>query len=167
MAKSLIPKSKLNRARFYNKIAGWITHKAGSPAVSISAFLVIILWAISGPLFNFSDTWQLVINTGTTIITFLMVFIIQQSQNKDTGYLFRLFSIPKTTLDSSDTSINKIIYKQFYSTDYCIHQQCILHCRLNFHRIRFNGFQTITSLVFTGDFFHYLIPVTDIFKILR
>ena len=85
MENNLIPKSKLTRARFFNKIAGWITHKAGSPAVSISAFILIILWAISGPLFNFSDTWQLVINTGTTIITFLMVFIIQQSQNKDTA----------------------------------------------------------------------------------
>lgn len=82
--KNLIPERKLNRARFFNKIAGWITHKAGSPTVSISAFILIALWALSGPLFNFSDTWQLVINTGTTIITFLMVFIIQQSQNKDT-----------------------------------------------------------------------------------
>jgi low affinity Fe/Cu permease len=85
MEKNSIPTNKLRRARFFNKIAGWITHKAGSPAVSISAFLVIILWGLSGPLFNFSDTWQLVINTGTTIITFLMVFIIQQSQNKDTA----------------------------------------------------------------------------------
>jgi low affinity Fe/Cu permease len=83
--KSLIPQNKLNRARFFNTIASWITRKAGSPAVSISAFVIILLWALSGPLFNFSDTWQLVINTGTTIITFLMVFIIQQSQNKDTA----------------------------------------------------------------------------------
>lgn len=50
----------------------------------ILAFLVILIWAITGPIFGFSDTWQLVINTTTTIITFLMVFIIQQSQNKDT-----------------------------------------------------------------------------------
>jgi low affinity Fe/Cu permease len=50
----------------------------------ISAFLIVIIWAVTGPIFDFSDTWQLVINTGTTIITFLMVFIIQQSQNKDT-----------------------------------------------------------------------------------
>lgn len=85
MENNSMPANKLRRARFFNKIAGWITHKAGSPAVSISAFLVIILWGFSGPLFNFSNTWQLVINTGTTIITFLMVFIIQQSQNKDTA----------------------------------------------------------------------------------
>jgi low affinity Fe/Cu permease len=48
------------------------------------AFTLVVIWAVTGPLFDFSDTWQLVINTGTTIITFLMVFIIQQSQNKDT-----------------------------------------------------------------------------------
>ena len=85
IGKSVLSPQKLNRARFFNKIASWVTRKAGSPVVSISAFLVILLWAVSGPLFNFSDTWQLVINTGTTIITFLMVFIIQQSQNKDTA----------------------------------------------------------------------------------
>lgn len=51
---------------------------------SILAFTLIIIWAICGPFFDYSDTWQLIINTGTTIITFLMVFIIQQSQNKDT-----------------------------------------------------------------------------------
>ncbi len=85
MENNLIAPAKLKRARLFNKISGWVTQKAGSPVVSISAFIIIILWAISGPLFNFSNTWQLVINTGTTIITFLMVFIIQQSQNKDTA----------------------------------------------------------------------------------
>lgn len=85
MKKTLITSGKLRKARFYNSISVWVTKKAGSPAVSIFAFTIIILWALSGPLFNFSDTWQLVINTGTTIITFLMVFIIQQSQNKDTA----------------------------------------------------------------------------------
>lgn len=69
-------------ARF-EKISSAITRAVGSSASFIIAFFVIIVWAISGPIFNFSDTWQLVINTGTTIITFLMVFIIQQSQNKD------------------------------------------------------------------------------------
>ncbi len=61
-----------------------VTKVSGSPWAFIMAFLLIIVWAITGPLFNFSETWQLVINTGTTIITFLMVFIIQQSQNKET-----------------------------------------------------------------------------------
>lgn len=85
MDKHHISKKKLKRARVFNRIAGWVTRKTGSPAVSISAVVLIILWALTGPLFGYSDTWQLVINTGTTIITFLMVFIIQQSQNKDTA----------------------------------------------------------------------------------
>ena len=84
MKKNKLSKKQLKRARLFNNIAQWITRKAGSPAVSLGAFLLILLWALSGPIFGFSDTWQLVINTGTTIITFLMVFIIQQSQNKDT-----------------------------------------------------------------------------------
>jgi low affinity Fe/Cu permease len=68
----------------FDKISDVITRSAGRPAAFIIASLLIIVWATSGFLFDFSDTWQLVINTGTTIITFLMVFIIQQSQNKDT-----------------------------------------------------------------------------------
>lgn len=68
----------------FNKFSNIITRAAGRPMASVIAFSVIILWALTGPLFGFSDTWQLIINTGTTIITFLMVFVIQQSQNKDT-----------------------------------------------------------------------------------
>jgi low affinity Fe/Cu permease len=71
-------------SRIFDKISGAVTHAAGRPGAFIIAALLVIVWALTGPLFNFSDTWQLVINTGTTVITFLMVFIIQQSQNKDT-----------------------------------------------------------------------------------
>ena len=76
------------------KTAGWFTRFAnnaaqatGHPSAFVIAALVILVWGISGPLFNFSDTWQLVINTGTTIITFLMVFLIQSTQNRDTEAL--------------------------------------------------------------------------------
>lgn len=69
--------------RFANKVACWMGH----PIAFLSACLIILTWAISGPLFKFSDTWQLVINTGTTIITFLMVFLIQNSQNRDSKAL--------------------------------------------------------------------------------
>jgi low affinity Fe/Cu permease len=55
----------------------------GSPGAFIFSILVILTWALTGPLFNFSDTWQLIINTGTTIVTFLMVFVIQNTQNRD------------------------------------------------------------------------------------
>ena len=76
--------SRFEPTPLFDRIANAVTRVAGSPLASIVAFLLIIVWAITGPIFNFSDTWQLVINTGTTIITFLMVFIIQQTQNKDT-----------------------------------------------------------------------------------
>lgn len=74
--------SKLSKQ--FNKISTKVTRLAGRPVTSILAFLVVIVWALTGPIFGYSDTWQLVINTSTTIITFLMVFIIQESQNKDT-----------------------------------------------------------------------------------
>jgi low affinity Fe/Cu permease len=74
----------LKYARIFNKISAKLTRASGSAAACIGAFLLIIGWGLCGPIFHFSDTWQLVINTSTTIITFLMVFIIQQTQNKDT-----------------------------------------------------------------------------------
>ena len=71
-------------ARFFDHLANHVTRVSGKPMAFIMAVLLILVWALTGPIFKFSDTWQLVINTGTTIITFLMVFIIQQTQNKDT-----------------------------------------------------------------------------------
>jgi low affinity Fe/Cu permease len=68
---------------FFETMATKITFWTGSSAAFGTAFAVILIWGITGPIFNYSDTWQLVINTGTTIITFLMVFLIQKSQNKD------------------------------------------------------------------------------------
>jgi low affinity Fe/Cu permease len=68
----------------FNYFSERVTKIAGSSTAFISALLIIIIWAATGPIFHYSDTWQLVINTGTTIITFLMVFVIQQTQNKDT-----------------------------------------------------------------------------------
>ena len=70
--------------RIFDRFSKKVTVITGSPWAFILAFFIIIIWCISGPIFNYSDTWQLVINTGTTIVTFLMVFVIQQSQNKDT-----------------------------------------------------------------------------------
>ena len=72
------------RKTFFDKFSGKITKAVGSAGAFTAAFSIVILWLVSGPFFDFSETWQLIINTGTTIITFLMVFIIQQSQNKDT-----------------------------------------------------------------------------------
>ncbi|MBX3566113.1 MAG: low affinity iron permease family protein [Sphingomonas sp.] len=65
--------------RFAQLVAGW----AGRPPAFVLAFLVVVIWGVTGPIFQYSDTWQLVINTGTTIVTFLMVFLIQNAQNRD------------------------------------------------------------------------------------
>jgi low affinity Fe/Cu permease len=79
--------SRFRPSPLFDRIANAITRFTGSVYAFIFACFLIIGWAVSGPIFNFSDTWQLVINTGTTIVTFLMVFIIQQTQNKDTTAL--------------------------------------------------------------------------------
>jgi low affinity Fe/Cu permease len=69
--------------KFFNICATKISSAAGQPLTFIAAVAVIAVWAVTGPVFHYSDTWQLIINTGTTIVTFLMVFLIQNSQNRD------------------------------------------------------------------------------------
>ncbi|HEX5183692.1 MAG TPA: low affinity iron permease family protein [Allosphingosinicella sp.] len=69
--------------RFFTRCCSAIASAAGQPLAFTSALLLIIVWAVTGPLFHYSDTWQLVVNTATTIVTFLMVFLIQNSQNRD------------------------------------------------------------------------------------
>src|SRR5262249_2773732 len=68
---------------FFSRLASTTARKAGQPLAFTIACLIIIAWALTGPIFHFSDTWQLVINTGTTIVTFLVVFLIQNTQNRD------------------------------------------------------------------------------------
>ena len=72
-----------NKKNLFEKFANWATNATGSSAAFIIAMAVIVVWAVTGPLFKYSDTWQLVINTSTTIVTSLMVFLIQKTQNKD------------------------------------------------------------------------------------
>ena len=67
----------------FTRFAKWTARATGRPAAFVTAVSVVVVWAVTGPLFAFSDTWQLVINTGTTIVTFLMVFLIQNTQNRD------------------------------------------------------------------------------------
>jgi low affinity Fe/Cu permease len=71
-------------ANSFNRFAKWTSRAAGHPSGFAIAVGVILIWVVTGPIFHFSDTWQLFINTGTTIITFLMVFLIQHAQNRDT-----------------------------------------------------------------------------------
>jgi low affinity Fe/Cu permease len=90
-------------ARFSTKVA----HLAGRPATVLLAIAAVVLWAVSGPFFGFSEDWQLVINTGTTIITFLMVFIIQDSQNRDTTALhLKLDELIRATGAATNTLID-------------------------------------------------------------
>jgi low affinity Fe/Cu permease len=67
----------------FRKVSQTVSAAAGTAKAFVSALLIVIVWALTGPVFHFSDTWQLVINTGTTIVTFLMVFLIQNTQNRD------------------------------------------------------------------------------------
>lgn len=78
------PKKRLS---WFTRFSKWASRFTGRPGTFAVAVAIILLWAITGPIFHFSDTWQLVINTGTTIITFLMVFLIQNTQNRDTQAL--------------------------------------------------------------------------------
>jgi len=71
----------------FHRLAKWTAMASGRPASFLGAVLIIMVWAALGSVFHFSDTWQLVINTGTTIVTFLMVFLIQNTQNRDTEAL--------------------------------------------------------------------------------
>ena len=74
----------MRRITWYSRFAKAAAHFCGRPRVFVLAVAIIAVWIVTGPIFGFSDTWQLVINTGTTIITFLMVFLIQNTQNRDT-----------------------------------------------------------------------------------
>jgi low affinity Fe/Cu permease len=74
-----------NLSNGFDKLAHWTTRHAGRQATFALALAIIVVWGVSGPIFQWSDTWQLIINTGTTIVTFLMVFLIQNTQNRAQG----------------------------------------------------------------------------------
>lgn len=93
--------------RVFTHIAQWVANQAGHPHSFILAAVIVIAWGVSGPIFGFSDTWQLVINTGTTIVTFLMVFLIQNSQNRDTRALhLKLDELIRVTSSAQNSFIN-------------------------------------------------------------
>src|SRR3954449_10279305 len=100
--------------RSFDKFSNKVTKLTGSPIAFMAALALIIVWGITGPIFHYSDTWQLVINTGTTIITFLMVFIIQQTQNKDTIALqIKLNEL----IASSEAASNRLVSAEDLTTD--------------------------------------------------
>lgn len=73
----------MSMSKAFQRFAGAVARYSGRPTTFVLAVLVVVAWAVTGPMFHFGDTWQLVINTGTTIVTFLMVFLIQNTQNRD------------------------------------------------------------------------------------
>lgn len=137
---------------FFEKISTKITTWTGSLTAFVIAFMTVVIWIITGPLFNYSDTWQLVINTGTTIITFLMVFLIQKSQNKDSKAiqlkLNELIAASKHAsnrmVDIEDLTENELdVLHKYYqkladiaSEDTDIHQSHSIDAAVHLHRIK-------------------------------
>ncbi|GAA4450902.1 low affinity iron permease family protein [Rurimicrobium arvi] len=101
-----MPQSQKTFFSVFDSFSKKVTKATGSPWAFFTAMLIVVVWAILGPVFGFSDTWQLVINTGTTIITFLMVFVIQQSQNKDTVALHLKLN---ELIASSEKASNRLV----------------------------------------------------------
>lgn len=92
--------------KLFTKFANKVAEYTGSPFAFIACVIFVLIWAVTGPLFGFSDTWQLVINTSTTIITFLMVFLIQNTQNRDNGALHaKLDELIRATVDADNEYI--------------------------------------------------------------
>jgi low affinity Fe/Cu permease len=93
------------RVNIFDRIAKRIAHLMGHPAIFAVACLVIVVWGALGPVLGYSDTWQLVINTSTTIVTFLMVFLIQNTQNRDSEALHLKIDELLRALDAADTRL--------------------------------------------------------------
>lgn len=109
---------------FFEKFANKVTIATGSTPAILIAFGIVVIWGATGPMFNYSETWQLVINTGTTIITFLMVFLIQKTQNKDSvAVQLKLNELVAASSDASNrlvdvedlTEEELLVLKKYYT----------------------------------------------------
>ncbi len=98
--------TKRKKPAFFERFSSWVSKASGTTPAFFGAFAIVVIWALTGPMFDFSETWQLVINTGTTIITFLMVFLIQKSQNKDSMAIQMKLN---ELVAASDTASNRLV----------------------------------------------------------
>ena len=113
----------MNFEKLFARLAGATAHAAGTPVAFFLCLGVVATWALTGPLFQFSDTWQLVINTGTTIVTFLMVFLIQNTQNRDGAAIqIKLDELILTSKAENDfIGIERLTDKELE----ILHQRCV------------------------------------------
>ncbi|MGE5284835.1 MAG: low affinity iron permease family protein [Actinomycetota bacterium] len=99
--------TKKNVPSLFARFATWSSHATGHPKAFFLAVVIIIAWGVTGPIFGFSDTWQLLINTSTTILTFLMVFVIQNTQNRDsTATQLKLDEIIRSINNANNALLN-------------------------------------------------------------
>lgn len=107
-------KTKNKKPSLFEGFASWVSKAAGTTPAFLGAFAIVVIWALTGPMFGYSETWQLVINTGTTIITFLMVFLIQKSQNKDSMAIQMKLN---ELVAASETASNRLVDVEDMSED--------------------------------------------------
>src|SRR5919106_1025333 len=94
------------RTSWFTRFAKWASQATGKPGTFVVALAIILIWGVTGPLFDFSDTWQLFINTGTTVLTFLMVFVIQNSLNRDSAAMHvKLDELIRVTNEARDALV--------------------------------------------------------------